>query len=108
MFLLKKLIFIFLVLFSFILQAEGLNSTTMKVISIESQNNASHDIYFSDTVPTQGCSIEDRAAVNGTTDGDKFMASVLLSAFISGKEVVIRVDNCLADRPKITKIRIVN
>ena len=76
------------------------------VTSIESRSSGRHDIYFSVAVPTQHCAIENRALLDEQATGGKSMLSVLLSALVSGKEVVVRVDGCLDDRPNIVKVRI--
>ena len=100
--------YIFILILSFLsisANAAATNSARMSVTSIESRYYGVHDIYFSGTVPDQGCNLTDRANLDESLVGGKSMFSVLLSAFMANKEVVIRVDGCLA-APKIIKVQV--
>lgn len=94
------LIFILIANSSF---AAAINSGKMTVKAIESRESGQHDIFFNGTVPEQGCGLADRAILDESLTGGKSMFSVLLTAFTTGKDVVIRVDGCLA-APKIVKV----
>ena len=81
------------------------NSAKMSIKNIESRESGAHDIYFYGTVPDQGCSLTDRGILDETLTGGKTMFSVLLAAFMADKQVVVRVDGCLA-APKIVKVQL--
>jgi len=85
--------------------AVATNSEKMSITSIESRESGQHDIYFNGAVPDQGCNLADRAILDESLTGGKSMFSVLLSAFVSGKDVAIRVDGCLS-APKIIKVQV--
>ena len=101
-----KILIIVLLIFSSPTFASGANSEKVNVISIESRAGGHHDIYLSGTVPSQNCGLEDRALLAEEIAGGKSMLSVLLSALVSGKKVIIKVDGCLDIRPNIVKVQI--
>jgi len=101
-----KILPIVLLIFSSTTFAAGINSEKVNVTSIVSRAGGHHDIYFSGAVPSQNCGLEDRALLAEEIAGGKSMLSILLSALISGKEVIIRVDGCLDNRPNIAKVQI--
>lgn len=101
----RILIFVIAILMSSSAFSAATNSAKMKVTSIESRESGLHDIRFDGVVPDQGCELSDRAILDETLTGGKSMFSVLLAAFISEKELVIRVDGCLT-APKIIKVQV--
>ncbi len=103
---LKISIAISFMLFSNLAFAVAANSGKMNVTSIESRSSGNHDVFFSAAVPTQGCSIENRALLNEQSTGGRTMLSILLSSLVSGKQVIVRVDGCLDSRPNIIKVKI--
>lgn len=78
--------------------------TTIKMIESRSVNT--HDIYVESPIPSQNCQNNDRGLIDVSTAGGKVMMSVALSALMSGKQVLIRVDGCFGYAPKIVTILI--
>ena len=101
----RNIIILILSILSISANAAATNSSRMSVTSIESRASGVHDIYFSNTVPDQGCNLTDRANLDERLVAGKSMFSVLLSSFMANKEVVIRVDGCLA-APTIIKVQV--
>lgn len=101
-----KILLTALLMFSSTAFAVAINSEKINVTSIESRFNGHHDIHFAGAVPSQSCGLEDRAILAEETAGGKSMLSILLSALISDKKVIIRVDGCLDNRPNIVKVQI--
>ena len=101
----KLPIFMIAVLISNFAFSAATNSAKMKVTSIESRESGQHDIRFDGVVPDQECSLSDRAILDESLTGGKSMFSILLAAFMSEKDLVIRVDGCLS-APKIIKVQV--
>jgi len=103
---LKPAIFSFCSFFSMTLIASS--SGQMNITSIEARDSGLHDLYFTAAVPGEGCQLTDRAAIDENSIGAKTMLSVALTAFTSGKKVVVEVNGCTTNRPKIIRLQVFN
>ena len=65
-------------------------------------------MFFNMAIPTQGCTLEDRAVLDESLAGAKIMMSILLASMMSQKGLTIRVEGCTNNRPNIIKVLIHN
>lgn len=89
------------------------NTEPAFVDSIESRTTGYHGVYLSKAIPSQQCTLGDRAVVVENDPGGKSQLSVLLAALASGKKVIVGVSECAslgtvsgATAPKIVKVHL--
>ncbi len=90
--------------------AFAVNTVPAFVESLETRDTGYHAVYLSESVPSQNCTLPDRAVVDENDVGSKTQFSALLAALASGKKVVVGVDGCVqigVDSPATTAPRVV-
>lgn len=94
-------------------QILAVNTAEVFVESIETRNNGLHALYLSGAIPSQNCSLSDRAVIVESDSGSKSQLSAALTAFSTGKKVVVGVVGCVdigtgqsLTAPKVVKIQV--
>ena len=90
------------------------NTQSMKLFSIESRESGSHALYFTGSIPNQGCTLSDRAVIVESSPGGGTMLQVAFTALTTRQLVIARVDGCVPinppdttiTAPKVTKLQI--
>lgn len=90
----KKLILSTCLLFSAPAFAVNIDAPAF-VDSLETRNTGYHGVWLSESIPSQNCTLSDRAVVDETDLGSKTQFSTLLAALASGKKVIVGVDGCV-------------
>lgn len=78
------------------------NSGIAQISSIESRESGYHALYLSGAIPSQGCSLVDRAIIVETSGSGKSLLGIALSAMLSNRQVILRVDGCVGIDPSST------
>jgi len=106
----SNLISIFLLMSTTAL-AENTNQTYIE--SVETIYTGFHSIWLTGAIPSQGCTLSDRAVIDEQDIGGKAQLSASLTALSTGKKVVIGVSGCanigvgnLLTAPKVVKIQL--
>jgi hypothetical protein len=72
----------------------AVNTEPGHITSIESRDTGFHGIWLTSTIPNQNCTFNDRAVVREEDVGGKTQLSILLTALVSNKKVVVGVSGC--------------
>jgi hypothetical protein len=78
------------------------NSAVGTITNFVPRSSGYHSLFLSVAIPSQGCTLSDRAVIDETDPGGKALLATTMMAITGGNNVDVRVDGCVPVNPAET------